>query len=136
MRFKISTQGLNDIIDITPLVGKIVKEAAVKEGVAVIFAPGSTCAITAIEYEPGLIDDLKIALEKIAPQNAKYSHNSAWGDGNGYAHIRSAFLKPSLAVPVEGGKLVLGAWQQIVFIDFDNRPREREIIVKIIEGKL
>lgn len=131
-RFKISTKGFNDIIDITAQVTKIVKESKVKEGVCLISCPGSTAGITTIEYEEGLIEDLKRTLEKIAPMSEDYEHCKKWGDCNGYAHIRSALLKPFLAVPIEDGKLVLGTWQNLVFLDFDNRPREREIIVKIL----
>ena len=94
----------------------------------------TTCGITIIEYEPGLVADLEAALERVAPLEAEYAHNARWGDGNGYAHIRSAFLKPSLAVPVENGEPVLGQWQQIVFIDFDNRPRRREIVMQVAQS--
>ncbi len=132
MRFTISTKGFTDIIDITDEVSKIVRDSKIKEGICLISSPGSTAGITTIEYEEGLIEDLKRALEKIAPMSEDYEHCKKWGDGNGYAHIRSALLKPFLAVPIEDGKLVLGSWQQIVLVDFDNRPREREIIVKII----
>ncbi len=132
MRFKISTKGFNDMVDITPEVSKIVKKSKVKDGVCLVFCPGSTCGITTIEFEEGAISDLKRVLEKIAPMNSNYEHCKKWGDCNGYAHIRSALLKPSLCIPVENEDLVLGTWQQIVFIDFDNRPRERDIIVKII----
>jgi secondary thiamine-phosphate synthase enzyme len=134
MRFSIRTKGFNDIIDITGQVSKIVKESKVKEGICLISCPGSTAGITTIEYEEGLIKDLKRVLEKIAPISQDYEHCKKWGDCNGYAHIRSALLKPSLAIPIENGKLVLGQWQNIVFIDFDNRPREREVIVKVIKA--
>jgi len=99
-----------------------------------ISCPGATCGITTIEYEDGLVEDLKRTLEKIAPMSKDYEHCKKWGDCNGYAHIRSALIKPFLAVPVEDGRLILGQWQNIVFLDFDNRPREREIIVKIVKG--
>lgn len=132
MRFSISTKGFNDIIDITIRVSKAVKESKIKEGICLVSSPGSTGGITTLEYEEGLIEDLKRALERVAPMNQDYEHCKKWGDCNGYAHIRSALLKPFLAVPVEDNKLALGTWQQIVFIDFDNRPREREIIVKVI----
>lgn len=132
MRFSISTKGFTDIIDITPQVSKAVKESKVKEGICLISSPGSTAGITTIEYESGLIKDLKRALEIVAPMNEDYEHCKKWGDCNGYAHIRSALIKPFLAVPVEDGRLVLGQWQNIIFLDFDNRPREREVLVKII----
>ena len=132
MKFNISTKGFNDIIDITSQVSKIVKESNVKDGICLVFVAHSTCAIATIEYEEGAIEDLKRALEIIAPMNENYEHCKKWGDCNGYAHIRAALMKPSLAVPIENGKLILGTWQQITLIDFDNRPREREIIIKVI----
>lgn len=131
MKFKLSTKGFNDIIDITPKVSKIVRNSKVKDGICLVFCPGSTCGITTIEFEDGAVSDLKRALEKIAPMNKDYEHCKKWGDCNGYAHIRSALLKPNFCCPVENGDLVLGTWQQIVFIDFDNRPRERELVIKI-----
>jgi secondary thiamine-phosphate synthase enzyme len=134
MKFSISTQGFTDIIDVTDKVSQIIKSSKVKEGICLVSSAGSTCGITAIEYEEGLIADLKRILEKIVPMNKDYEHCKKWGDCNGYAHIRSALLKPFLAVPVEEGKLALGTWQQIIFLDFDNRPRNREIMVKIIES--
>ena len=134
MRFKISTKGFTDIIDITDQVSRVVKESKVKEGLCLISVPGSTCGITTIEYESGLIEDLKRTLERIAPMSEDYQHCKKWGDCNGYAHIRSALLKSFLAVPIEKGELVLGQWQNIVLLEFDNRPRTREIIVKIIKS--
>jgi len=136
MRFNISTKGFTDIIDITPQVSEIVRKSKVKDGICLISCPGSTCGITTIEYEEGLIEDLKRALEIIAPMmNEDYEHCKKWGDCNGYAHVRSALIKPFLTVPIEDGKLVLGTWQQIAFLDFDNRPRQREIIVKLIKSQ-
>jgi len=132
MRFSVSTKGFTDIIDITPEVSDIIKKSKIKEGICSISCSGSTCGITTIEYESGLIEDLKRILEKIAPMSKDYEHCKKWGDCNGYAHIRSALLRPFLTLPIEKGRLVLGAWQQIAFIDFDNRPRKREILVKIM----
>jgi len=134
MRFSISTKGFNDIIDITSRVSQIVKNSKVKDGVCLISSPGSTCGITTIEYEPNLVADFKEFLEKLAPSNRTYRHDQTWGEANAPAHIRSALIKPFLTVPIESGELVLGQWQQAVLIDFDNRPREREIIVKIIKS--
>jgi len=134
MQFKISTKGFTDIIDITERVSEIVKNSKVKDGICLISSPGSTCGITTIEYESGMIKDLKRTLEKIAPMNKDYEHCKKWGDCNGYAHVRSALIKPFLAVLIEGGRLVLGQWQQIAFLDFDNRSREREVSVKIISS--
>jgi len=132
MRFSIRTKGFNDIIDITDKVSEIVENSKVKEGVCLISSPGSTCGITTIEAEPNLISDFKEFLEKLVPSDRPYRHDETWGEKNAPSHIRSALIKPFLTVPVENEKLVLGTWQQIVLIDFDNRPREREIVVKII----
>ncbi len=134
MKFSINTKGFTDIIDITPNVSESIKKSGVKNGICLISCPGSTCGITTIEYESGLIEDLKRVLDKIAPMSKDYEHCKRWGDCNGYAHVRSALLKPFLAVSIEEGKLVLGTWQQIAFIDFDNRPRNREIILKVIKS--
>lgn len=132
MKFTLSTKGFNDIIDITGQVEEAVEESRVKDGICLICCPGSTCGITTIEYEQGAIEDLKRVLEKIAPMDENYEHCKKWGDCNGYAHIRSALINPFLVVAIENGKLALGQWQQLVFIDFDNQTREREIMVKVI----
>ncbi len=134
MKFSISTKGFNDIIDITKEVSQVVSESKVKDGICLISCPGSTTGLTTIEYEEGAVTDFKNFLDKIIPMSKDYEHCKKWGDCNGYAHIRSALLKPFLTVPIEDGKLLLGTWQQIIFIDFDNRAREREIIVKVIKS--
>ena len=134
MKFTISTKGFTDVIDITSRVAEVAKKSNVRDGICLVFVAHSTCALTTIEYEEGVIKDLKRALEIVAPMNENYEHCKKWGDCNGYAHIRAALMKPSLAIPIEDGKLVLGTWQQCVLIDFDNRPREREIIVKVIHA--
>ena len=134
MELQFSTQGFNEILDITPEVRKAIGKAGVREGVAHLFVAGSTAALTTIEYEPGALADLKRALDQIAPMNAEYAHNEAWGDGNGYAHLRAALLKPDLCVPIRGGRLALGTWQQIVLMDFDNRPRQRKIFLTVTEA--
>jgi len=136
MKFNLSTKGNNDIIDITDKVSDLVKKSGAKEGICLVFVAHSTCALTTIEYEEGVIKDLKRALENIAPMNKDYEHCKRWGDCNGYAHVRAALMKPCLSIPIEDRKLILGQWQQIVLIDFDNRPREREMIVKIIGKNL
>lgn len=128
----VSTRGFNDLIDISSSVQKIVSNTNVKNGQATIFVSGSTAGITTIEYEPGLLKDLPAAFDKIAPMNVRYHHDDRWGDGNGYAHVRAALLGASLVVPISEGKLALGTWQQIVLIDFDNRPRQREVIVQVM----
>jgi len=134
MKFSIQTKGFTDIIDITDKVLEVVKNSKVKDGICLISCPGSTAGLTTIEAEPNLIEDFKEFLEKLVPQNRPYRHHRTWGEKNAPSHIRSALVKPFLTVPIENRKLVLGQWQQIILIDFDNRPREREILVKIIGG--
>jgi len=134
MNFTINTKGFTDIIDITDEVSQKVKESKIKDGICLISCPGSTTGLTTIEYEEGALNDLKKVLEKIVPATKDYEHCKKWGDCNGYAHIRSALIKPFLTVPIEDEKLVLGNWQQIVFLDFDNRPRKREVKIKIIKN--
>ncbi|NYT00538.1 MAG: YjbQ family protein [Methanocellales archaeon] len=126
------TKGNVDIIDITDKVAELLIESEPNNGIATIFVPGSTGAITTIEYEHGLIEDMKNALERLIPQGIEYKHNLRWGDGNGHSHLRSAVLGPSLTVPFSNKKLLTGTWQQIVFIDLDARPRSRRIIVQIV----
>lgn len=120
-----------DAFDVTDDVAAVLARSGVREGLAVVFVPGSTGAATTIEFEPGVVQDLKAAVERLAPRGARYAHDAAWGDGNGYAHVRAALLGPSLAVPVADGRLVLGTWQQLVVLDFDNRPRRRRVVVQI-----
>ncbi|HWP84917.1 MAG TPA: secondary thiamine-phosphate synthase enzyme YjbQ [Terriglobia bacterium] len=131
MRLEFSTQGFNQILDITAEVAQAIRKAGLQRGVAHLFVAGSTAALTTIEFEPGALEDLKRALDQIAPMNAPYAHNEAWGDGNGYAHLRAALLKPDLCIPVENGRLALGTWQQIVLMDFDNRPRQRTVLLTL-----
>jgi secondary thiamine-phosphate synthase enzyme len=126
------TRGFSDVIDITEKVEKIATQSAIENGLVTVFCSGSTGGVTTIEYESGVINDLKKAIEKIAPSDIPYEHDKRWGDGNGFSHVRAALMKPSLGIPVIGGKLSLGTWQQIVFIDFDNRERNRTIIVQVI----
>jgi len=128
----INTKGFTDTIDITYEVTKIVEQSGIENGLVTIFCRGSTGTITTIEFESGVIKDLQRALEKIAPSNVPYEHDKRWGDGNGFSHVRAALMKPSLSIPLIQQKLILGTWQQIVFIDFDNRERHREIFVQII----
>ena len=131
MELGFSTRGFNEILDITPEIERAIDQAGVQSGVAHLFVSGSTAALTTIEYEPGAVEDLKRALEQIAPMAAPYAHNAAWGDGNGYAHLRAALLKPDLCIPIQSGRLALGTWQQIVLMDFDNRPRQRKVILTV-----
>jgi secondary thiamine-phosphate synthase enzyme len=128
----INTKGFTDTIDITYEVTKIVEQSGIENGLVTIYCRGSTGTITTIEFESGIIKDLQRVLEKIAPSNVPYEHDKRWGDGNGFSHVRAALMKPSLSIPLIQQKLILGTWQQIVFIDFDNRVRHREIFVQII----
>ena len=128
----LSTQGECDIIDITPQVQKLTTESKIKEGLVNIFTSSSTSAITTIEYEQGCLSDLKRVLDEIAPIDREYQHNQKWGDGNGHSHVRAALMKSSFSIPVVEAKLALGTWQQLIFIDFDNRARQRQIVVQIL----
>jgi len=130
-RLYAQTTEKTDIIDITPQVAKQVKESAIENGCVFLFIPGSTAALTTIEFESGVVNDLKKAIDRMAPEDIYYEHNERWGDGNGYAHVRAAMIGASLYIPVIEAKMALGTWQQIVLIDFDNRPRERRILVQI-----
>lgn len=131
-RFTVATQGNDDMRDITGLVEQAILESGVVNGIATVFVVGSTAAITTIEYEPGLAQDMKAALERVAPRDAHYAHEARWHDDNGHSHIRASLLGPSLTVPIVNGHMTLGAWQQIVLIDFDTRPRSRTIHVQIL----
>jgi secondary thiamine-phosphate synthase enzyme len=131
-KISLNTKGFNDVLDISDAVTKIVKQSRIQNGLVNVFCSGSTGGITTIEYESGVINDLKKAIEKIAPSNIPYEHDKRWGDGNGFSHVRAALMKPSLTIPLVNGKLTLGTWQQIVFIDFDNRARDRDVVVQII----
>ena len=126
------TKGSGDIIDLTPSVAGIVEENKIGSGIVCVFIPGSTGAITTIEYEPGLKKDLPVFLEKIAPYVGRYHHHDTWHDDNGSSHIQAAMIGPSLSVPVVNGALMLGTWQQIVLVECDTRPRNRKIIVQIV----
>src|SRR3972149_5764418 len=128
----LSTKGFSDIIDITHRVVTVLERSKIEDGLVTVFCPGSTAGLTTIEYESGALKDLQKAIEKIAPHGIPYDHDRRWGDGNGFSHVRAALMKPSLTVPVIKGKLTLGTWQQIVFIDFDNRGRTRTVIIHVM----
>ena len=129
---QIRTQGHGDAHDLTRQVEAIVAASGVQAGAVIVHTPSSTSALTTIEYEPGALDDLKRVLEEIVPANREYRHNLAWGDGNGHAHVKAALLGPSISLPVLSGKIALGTWQQILFLDFDVRPRQRDIVVQVL----
>ncbi len=121
-----------DVIDITDRVRDILEESGVEEARVTLFVPGSTAALTTIEYESGVVNDLVAAINRLAPKEIDYAHDRRWGDGNGYSHVRAALLGPSLTIPVHSGRLTLGTWQQVVLLDFDNRPRQRKVILQIM----
>jgi len=129
---RVSTNGHCDVVDITDQVKAIVNRSGLASGIVTVFVVGSTAGITTIEYEPGLVHDIKEAFERIAPQSANYQHHERWGDDNGHAHIRSSLLGTSITVPFTGKSLALGTWQQVVLIDFDTRKRQRDVIVLLI----
>ncbi len=129
--FSVSTKGGMDIVDITAQVQKIVSDSGINEGNALVFVPGSTAGITTIEYEPGLLKDYPEFMEKIIPSNIRYHHDDTWHDGNGHSHVRAALQGASFTVPFTNGSLLLGTWQQIILIDFDNRQRNRRVIVQV-----
>ena len=130
--FVVETKRRTDILDITTQVERAVSKSGISSGIVVVFTPGSTAGLTTIEYESGAISDLKDAIARIAPEGMAYAHDARWGDGNGFSHVRAALLGPSLSLPLREGALVTGTWQQIVLVDFDNRPRSRRVEVQII----
>jgi len=129
---ELSTRGHTDIHDITPEVTRLLRESDITDGIVTLFVPGSTGGLTTIEYEPGLIKDIPEALEKIAPASAPYHHHDTWHDDNGSSHVRAALVGPSLTIPFTQKTPCLGTWQQLVFIDFDTRPRTRRLVVQIM----
>jgi secondary thiamine-phosphate synthase enzyme len=132
LSISLSTKGGADMLDITGEVQGCLVEAGLLNGVVTIFCPSSTSALTTIEYEAGALNDLKRLFDQLAPPEQPYAHNARWGDGNGHSHLRAALTGPSLSVPFIQGRLTLGTWQQIIYIDFDNRARRRELVVQIM----
>ncbi len=131
-KIAVKTRGNGDTLDITPGVERAIAEVNLTSGVVTLFVVGSTAALTTIEYEDGAVSDLGRAIERLAPRGLEYEHHLRWGDDNGHSHVRAALLGPSLSVPFVGGRLMLGTWQQIILIDFDTRPRQREVVAQII----
>ena len=131
-KFVVNTKGFTDIIDITKMVQNYVYRHSLQSASVLVYVAGSTCGITHIEYEPGLLVDLPEVLDKLAPMQADYHHDETWHDGNGYAHVRASIIGNSTTIPLIDGALQLGTWQQIVLIDFDNKPRNRTICLQII----
>jgi secondary thiamine-phosphate synthase enzyme len=128
----IKTRGNTDILDITRELEHLVAESGLRSGTLTVFCPSSTSGVTTVEYEPGAVSDLKGMFEELVPSNREYAHNATWGDGNGHSHLRAALLGASLTIPFLEGSLTLGTWQQVIFIDFDIRPRQRDLVVQII----
>ncbi|MFQ5909548.1 MAG: secondary thiamine-phosphate synthase enzyme YjbQ [Thermoplasmata archaeon] len=129
---EIDTGGEVDIIDVTGDVKRVVSDSGIKSGIACIFTMSSTSTVTTIEHEPGLLRDLPDALERLFPKNIEYGHEQMWHDGNGHGHVRASFMKPSLTVPFVDGSLLLGTWQQIVFVELDNKRRRRRLVVQMV----
>lgn len=127
----VRTRGQDDLVDLTPAVHKELETCGVQNGAVLLFVIGSTAALTTIEFEPGLAEDFPAALARIAPEDLRYAHEEKWHDDNGHSHVRASLIGPSLTVPMAGGRLLLGTWQQIVLIECDTRPRDRTIVVQI-----
>ena len=128
----LSTQGNADIRDITDQIAGAIAKSGLTSGTATIFCPSATSALTTIEYERGALSDLRRLFDEIVPSNREYAHNARWHDGNGHSHVRAALLGPSLTIPFVEGQLTLGTWQQVIYVDFDNRPRQRKLTVQLI----
>lgn len=131
-KFSAKTSGFCDVIDITVKVREHIEAEQIQRGLVTIFVSGSTAALTTVEHEPGLVQDLKEFVEKLIPSDRRYHHDDRWNDDNGFSHLRASLFGPSLVIPIEDGRPLLGTWQQVVLVDFDNRPRTREIIVQLI----
>jgi secondary thiamine-phosphate synthase enzyme len=131
-QLSIHTRGEGDILDITSAVAEAVVETKLKNGIVTVFVPGSTGALTTIEYEPGLLKDFPNLLERVAPKNLAYEHEKRWHDGNGHSHVRASLIGPGLTVPFSNGRLTLGTWQQIIFMELDVRSRARNLILQIM----
>ena len=129
---QVRTKGQDECLNITDEVQAAVERAKIRQGLATVFVTGSTAGVTTIEFEPGLVRDLKAAVERLFPTSRRYAHHESGGDDNGFSHLRASFIGPSLSVPVVGGRLQLGTWQQIVLIDFDVRPRQRSYLIQLI----
>ncbi|MCA9729208.1 MAG: secondary thiamine-phosphate synthase enzyme YjbQ [Candidatus Eisenbacteria bacterium] len=129
---QLSSRGESEMHDVTDDVAQVLRESGVRDGIATVFVPGSTAGITTIEFEPGLVRDFPAAMERFAPRDIRYHHDETWHDGNGHSHVRASTIGPSVTVPVANGELMLGTWQQIILVDFDNRARKRRVIVTVM----
>ncbi len=133
-RVSFSTKGNTDIVDLTPLIGQELDNSDISDGIISVFVPGATGGVTTIEYEPGLIKDFKEVVERLIPRDKTYQHNLRWADENAHSHLGASLIGPELTVPFSDRQLLLGTWQQIVFVDFDIRPRNRTVILQILGG--
>ena len=131
-KITLKTKGNPDLLNITEKIEEILNASELKKGIITAFVVGSTAAITTFEYEPGLIKDVRDLFDKLIPENKHYQHDETWGDANGFSHLRAALQGPSLTIPFEGGRMLLGTWQQVVLAEFDNQPRQRHVIVQVI----
>lgn len=131
-RLRIDTAGQNDARDVTPKVLRLIEESGLTAGVATVSVIGSTAGVTTIEFEPGAVSDLNAVFERLAPRNGEYRHHLQWGDDNGSSHVRAALVGPSVSIPFDEGRLLLGTWQQVALFEFDTRPRSREIVIQLI----
>jgi secondary thiamine-phosphate synthase enzyme len=129
---ELQTKGHGDILDLTPRLAEILAQSKLKDGIVTIFVTGSTAGVTTIEFEPNLVADFNEMFQKLAPEGVPYHHDNTWGDRNGYAHVRASLLGASIVIPFSDGKLALGTWQQVVLVDFDERPRQRKVIVQLM----
>jgi secondary thiamine-phosphate synthase enzyme len=128
----VKTVGNGEIVDITSMVSRSVRESGITSGIVTVFVPGSTAGVTTVEYEPGLVEDMDEMFDRLIPQDRQYHHNVRWHDGNGHSHVRASLLGPSLTVPFDNGTLKLGIWQQVILVDFDNKARDRKLICQVI----
>lgn len=128
----LNTHGDSDIHDITDAIADVLAKSGLKTGTVTVFCPSSTSALTTIEYESGALNDLRRLFDEIVPPNREYAHNARWHDGNGHSHVRAALLGPSLTIPFMEGQLTLGTWQQVIYVDFDNKSRKRELVVQLV----
>lgn len=135
-KIELHTKGKNEIVDITGDIHSIIQGSNITDGSALIFVPGATGALSTVEYEPGLVKDIPLLMEKLIPEKEYYHHNETWHDGNGHSHLRATLMGPSLTVPFTGGKMILGTWQQIIFLEFDNKPHHRQLVVQLMGEKL
>ncbi|MBU0985379.1 MAG: secondary thiamine-phosphate synthase enzyme YjbQ [candidate division Zixibacteria bacterium] len=130
--YRFQTKGDGEMVDLTPEMKMAISRSSISSGIVTAFVPGSTGGITTVEYEPGLLKDVPELMEKLVPRDQTYAHDETWHDGNGFSHLRAALIGPDITVPFTNNRMMLGTWQQVVFLDFDNRPREREVIFQIM----